>query len=82
MRVLASVVIIGWCAHAALTDVHAQTPAQAPVPPAAAAPAPPQPNPAAPMYRQKGEQYRIYNFPGTGESFPAQWDPKLGIHVT
>jgi len=22
------------------------------------------------MYRQKGEQYRIYNFPGTGESIP------------
>jgi poly(3-hydroxybutyrate) depolymerase len=33
-------------------------------------PAPPQPNPAAPMYQHKGEQYRIYNFPGTGESIP------------
>src|SRR5687767_11569483 len=36
----------------------------------AAAPAPPQPNPAAPMYQQKGEQYRVYNFPVTGESIP------------
>ena len=36
----------------------------------APAPAPPQPSPTAPMYQQKGEQYRIYNFPGTGESIP------------
>src|SRR4030095_12379749 len=34
------------------------------------APAPPQPSPTAPMYQFKGEQYRIYNFPGTGESIP------------
>src|SRR5687767_4230929 len=53
-------------------------------------PAPPQPNPAAPMYQQKGEQYRIYNFPGTGESIPyrlfvpATWTPatKLPMLVT
>ncbi len=30
----------------------------------------PQPNPAWPMYQQTGEQYRIYEFPGTGESIP------------
>ena len=30
----------------------------------------PQPNPAAPMYRQTGEQYRVYEFPGTGEPIP------------
>jgi poly(3-hydroxybutyrate) depolymerase len=30
----------------------------------------PKPNPAAPMYRQTGEQYRIYEFPGTGEPIP------------
>jgi predicted peptidase len=35
-----------------------------------AAPAPPQPSPAAPLYQHTGEQYRIYNFPGTGESIP------------
>lgn len=34
-----------------------------------AAPAP-QPNAAAPLYQATGEQYRIYNFPGTGESIP------------
>jgi len=27
-------------------------------------------NSAAPMYRQTGEQYRIYEFPGTGEPIP------------
>ena len=29
-----------------------------------------QPNPKAPLYQATGEQYRIYNFPGTGESIP------------
>src|SRR6266446_4216207 len=42
-----------------------QAAAQAPQAPAA-----PQPSPTAPMYQFKGEQYRIYNFPGTGESIP------------
>src|SRR5262245_51499039 len=51
----------------------------------AQAPAPPQPNPAAPMYQQKGEQYRIYNFPGTGESIPyrlfvpTKWTPNTKL---
>jgi predicted peptidase len=36
----------------------------------APAPQPLAPNPAAPLYRHKGEQYRVYNFPGTGESIP------------
>jgi predicted peptidase len=37
----------------------------------AAPPATPQPNPNFPMYQQKGEQYRVYNFPvGQGESIP------------
>ena len=42
--------------------------AQAPAP--ASPPAPLAPNPAAPLYRHIGEQYRVYNFPGTGESIP------------
>jgi len=54
------------------------------------APAPPQPNPNAPLYHAKGEQYRIYNFPGTGESIPyrlfvpSKWTPetKLPMLVT
>ena len=44
--------------------------AQAPARGQGGPPAPPQPNPAAPLYQHKGEQYRIYNFPGTGESIP------------
>ena len=55
-----------------------------------AAPAPPQPNPNAPLYQATGEQYRIYNFPGTGESIPyrlfvpSRWSPaaKLPMMVT
>lgn len=50
----------------------------------------PKPNPAAPLYRQKGEQYRAYDFPGTGESIPYRlfvpesWTPeqKLPVLVT
>jgi predicted peptidase len=50
----------------------------------------PQPNPSAPLYHAKGEQYRIYNFPGTGESIPyrlfvpSRWTPetKLPLLVT
>ncbi len=54
------------------------------------APAPPEPNPSAPLYRTKGEQYRVYNFPGTGESIPyrlfvpSRWAPgtRLPMLVT
>ena len=50
----------------------------------------PRPNPAWPMYRQKGEQYRVYEFPGTGEPIPYRlfvpesWTPdkKLPVLVT
>ena len=50
----------------------------------------PKPNPAAPLYRQTGEQYRSYDFPGTGESIPYRlfvpesWAPgkKLPVLVT
>jgi predicted peptidase len=50
----------------------------------------PKPNPAAPMYRQTGEQYRVYDFPGTGESIPYRlfvpesWKPqqKLPVLIT
>jgi predicted peptidase len=60
--------------------------AQAP----AAPPVPPEPRPTAPLYQHKGEQYRIYNFPGTGESIPyrlfvpSKWTPgtKLPMLVT
>src|SRR5687767_48249 len=83
VRVLAGLttaMLLG-CVHVAV--VGGQAPAQG-------APAPLQPNPAAPMYQQKGEQYRIYNFPGTGESIPyrlfvpTSWTPdrKLPMLVT
>lgn len=42
----------------------------------------PPPNPEAPMYRHTGEQYRIYEFPGTGEPIPYRlfvpesWSPE------
>jgi predicted peptidase len=45
------------------------------------------PNPSAPMYRQTGEQYRAYDFPGTGESIPYRlyvpetWTPEQSLPV-
>jgi predicted peptidase len=57
---------------------------------APAAPAAPRPNPRAPLYRHVGEQYRVYEFPGTAESIPyrlfvpSRWTPgtKLPLLVT
>ena len=54
------------------------------------APAAPQPNPDRPLYQATGEQYRVYDFPGTGESIPyrlfvpSTWTPdtQLPILVT
>lgn len=42
--------------------------AQTPAPPAASPPL--APNPKGPLYQHVGEQYRVYEFPGTGESIP------------
>ena len=64
--------------------VSAQAPAPAAAPPAL------HPNPKAPLYRHVGEQYRVYEFPGTGESIPyrlfvpSKWTPgtKLPLLVT
>src|SRR5690606_5731212 len=67
-RWLALVVL---CASAVL----GQTPA--PSGPIAA----PAPDPRAPLYRHVGEQYRVYEFPGSGEpipyrlSVPESWTP-------
>lgn len=47
----------------------------------------PEPNPAAPLYRHTGEQYRVYDFPGTGESIPYRlfvppsWTPQQRLPV-
>jgi len=48
------------------------------------------PNPKGPLYQHTGEQYRVYEFPGTGESIPyrlfvpSRWKPgaKLPLLVT
>jgi predicted peptidase len=55
-----------------------------------AATPPLEPNPRAPLYQHLGEQYRVYPFPGTGESIPyrlfvpSRWKPgvKLPLLVT
>jgi poly(3-hydroxybutyrate) depolymerase len=55
-----------------------------------AATPPLQPNPRAPLYQHVGEQYRVYDFPGTGESIPyrlfvpSRWKPgaRLPLLVT
>ena len=55
-----------------------------------APPAPLQPNPRAPLYQHTGEQYRGYDFPGTGEFIPyrlfvpSRWKPgaRLPLLVT
>ena len=60
---------------------------EAPLPADAQNPAPPQPNPDAPMYRHLGEQYRAYDFPGTGESIPyrlfvpSTWTPQSSMPI-
>src|SRR5262245_4260125 len=59
----------------------AQAPAQVP----GSAPQPLQPNPRAPLYQHVGEQYRVYEFPGPGESIPyrlfvpMRWKPGLSL---
>ena len=63
--------------------------AQAP-PQTAPAPPPLQPNPRGPLYQHTGEQYRVYEFPGTTESIPyrlfvpSRWKPgaRLPLLVT
>src|SRR5262245_5603730 len=42
-----------------------------------------EPSPQAPLYQRTGEQYRVYEFPGTGESIPyrlfvpSRWKPGI-----
>ena len=60
MRSMLTAAAMCLCAHTALAQGAR-----------GAAPAgPPAPNPKAPLFQATGEQYRIYNFPGTGESIP------------
>jgi predicted peptidase len=67
MRVILALLIICLSAQ----NAFARPPSGAAQGGRGAAPAgPPPPNPKAPLYQATGEQYRIYNFPGTGESIP------------
>ena len=84
MRAMLRVATICWCAQGALFGMQAAPQGRG------GPPAPPQPSPTAPLYQHKGEQYRIYNFPGTGESIPyrlfvpSRWTPdtRLPMLVT
>jgi predicted peptidase len=55
--------------------------------PGIAADTAPKPNPDAPMYQHTGEQYRVYEFPGTGEPIPYRlfvpenWTPEQRLPV-
>jgi predicted peptidase len=74
----------------ASVSFSAQQPATQTEPPPRAPATPPQPNPTGPLYRHTGEQYRVYNFPVTGESIPyrlfvpTNWQPgtRLPMLVT
>jgi predicted peptidase len=69
---------------AACCSAYRQAAAQAPAAPAL------QPNPKGPLYQHTGEQYRVYEFPGTAESIPyrlfvpSRWKPgaRLPLLVT
>jgi predicted peptidase len=81
-NIACSVILVVVC-HAA---AYGQAPTQAP----GAAPQALQPNPRGPLYQHTGEQYRVYEFPGTGESIPyrlfvpSRWKPgaRLPMLVT
>ena len=87
MRRLQSVLVVALLAGAQ-ASLAQQAPARGGGTPAA--PTAPQPNPTGPLYQTKGEQYRVYNFPGTGESIPyrlfipSRWTPgtRLPMLVT
>ncbi len=74
---------------ATLTMLGAHPDGQAPAA-GTTTPQPPRPNPRAPLYQHVGEQYRVYEFPGTGESIPyrlfvpSRWKPgvRLPLLVT
>ena len=68
-------------------SMQAQAPAAAAPRGNAAPPPPPQPIPGSPLYQAKGEMYRIYDFPGTGESIPyrlfvpSRWTPQTRLPI-
>jgi predicted peptidase len=78
------IVVSLFAAFTAILHVQGAAQAQA-TSPAAQQPAAPQPNPSLPLYQAKGEQYRVYSFPGTGESIPyrlfvpSRWTPQTRL---
>ena len=80
-RVTFTFIALAW-SSLAFAQAQAQT--------APATPPPLQPNPRAPLYQHTGEQYRVYEFPGTTESIPyrlfvpSRWKPgaRLPLLVT
>ena len=76
--------IVTW---ACLALASAATFAQLPDVPATQLEQAPRPNAAAPLYRHTGEQYRVYEFPGTGEPIPYRlyvpetWTPEMKLPV-
>ena len=76
--------IVTW---ACLALASGATFAQLPDVPATQLEQAPRPNAAAPLYRHTGEQYRVYEFPGTGEPIPYRlyvpetWTPEMKLPV-
>ena len=62
-RLVFSIIVMLLWHTPAPTSEQGQTPGGAP-------PQPLQPNPRGPLYQHVGEQYRVYEFPGTTESIP------------
>src|SRR5690606_24239431 len=66
-------------------SIHAA--AQLPLLPGMASDDAPAPDPDGPMYRQTGEQFRVYEFPGTAEPIPYRlfvpedWTPERRLPV-
>jgi predicted peptidase len=81
--VASSLILVVVCQAAAYGQATPQAPGSAP-------PQVLQPNPRGPLYQHTGEQYRVYEFPGTGESIPyrlfvpSRWKPgaRLPLLVT
>ena len=80
IRVVFALLLLAACGSPAYGQAPPQAPAQPPL----------QPNPKGPLYQHTGEQYRVYEFPGTTESIPyrlfvpSRWKPgaRLPLLVT
>ena len=79
-RVVFALLLVVACRSLASSQTAAPAPAAPPL----------KPNPKGPLYQHTGEQYRVYEFPGTAESIPyrlfvpSRWKPgaRLPLLVT